>query len=265
MYRRKNFGLRLHKHSTEKLLMALSITLALYSVYHHVYAQSVLNNSELRRLNISSISEGHNLKSVPVEDKWSFYILILGLITILVTASTVATDMVLKSQEWKNERNDTINVILNELQENKKALLSNVHSRINYVIEDSQLNIKEINYINAYLELDAYESVLHSGLIKHLPIDIQSRLTMLYSRIRSRNELIAYTNRFEDMFFIYDDSQERLNRWYKKIQKYDILLTQWEAEIIDLLEETERKVHKKRSEVSKSHKYIFMVRYPWQR
>jgi hypothetical protein len=67
-------------------------------------------------------------------------------------------------------------------------------------------------YTNAYLESDAYESGLHSGFITHLSTHTQHILTSLYSRVRSRNELIVYIERFEDMFFLYDDSIQRLDK-----------------------------------------------------
>jgi hypothetical protein len=111
--------------------------------------------------------------------------------------------------------------------------------------------------VNAYLESDAYDSIAQSGLIKHLRIDMQSRLTMLYSRIKSRNKLITYTEHFEALFFLYDDSNDRLRAWYKKIEKYDILLTRWENEIIDLLEDIEGQLKKEKPMYYQYHKHLF--------
>ena len=106
-------------------------------------------------------------------------------------------------------------------------------------------DVKEVNYTNAYLELDAYESGLHSGFITHLSTNSQHVLTAVYSRIRSRNELITYIDRFQDLFFLSDDTKQRLDRWYKAVERYDLLLTRWEQEIIKLLEETETLLDRK--------------------
>ena len=105
-----------------------------------------------------------------------------------------------------------------------------------------------------------YDSIVQSGLIKHLQIEMQSRLNMLYSRIRSRNKLITYTEHFEDLFFLYDESKDRLNAWYKKIEKYDILLTWWENEIIDLLDDIQVQLKNERPTSYKYHKHLFRIR-----
>jgi hypothetical protein len=194
----------------------------------------------------------------PVEDKWSFYILILTLVTIIVTASAITADSYYKNRRHVQEARDIIRLISNELKENKKTLVGSVHHRIMYTTETTKDNKKTINYVNAYLESDAYESILHSGLIKYLPIGTQSRLTMLYSRIRSRNKLITYMEHFEDLFFLYDDSEQRLNQWYHKIEKYDLLLTQWEADIVELLDEAMNQFTRVKP---KSFKYILGIRY----
>jgi hypothetical protein len=233
MHQTEDLVAQSNKHNIAKVLLYFVMAaVMLSSVSFDVYTQGATNDSEVQVRD-------------PQVLEWTRYILYLTAGAIGAAILGVIIDMLSKSQENKKQQKDIIKAVLNELKENKKTLFGNVHERINYVISKTYGTTKQVGYVNAYLELDTYESVLRSGLIKHLPLDIQTRLTMLYSRIRSRNDLIAYTERFEDMFFIYDDSEERLNRWYKKIQKYDILLTEWEAEIIDLLEETIREINKK--------------------
>jgi hypothetical protein len=162
-----------------------------------------------------------------------------------------------------NEKRETIRrsteSILKEITDNKKAF-SKIHQRVGYVIGQHEGNQKEVNYLNAYLESEAYQSIIGSGFFTHFCIDTQHTLTMLFSRIKTRNELISYLDHFEDEFFLYhENSEETLKKWYKKVEKYDRLLTEWEQEIVELLPVVERLV---RAELAKAKSfYKFMLIY----
>ncbi len=231
--------------STMSIYSMLTLILALYS-YSEAYAESG-NNTQL---NSSGVTNINSQSTVPVEDKWSRYLLIF---TALTVAVTVITFLILYGRDKHKDSLESMiarELILNELLENKKALLTDVHERIKYATSDAN-NIREVNFINAYLEVDAYQSIINSGYLKHLDPFTQIRLNMLYGRINSRNELINYLDRFEDLFFVNDDSDGRKTHFYKKVEKYDLLLTIWENDIIALLEEIERKVKEKPTKSSR--------------
>lgn len=127
-----------------------------------------------------------------------------------------------------------------EIDENKCVLSGNEYQRITYKTGRKTTEQPQVSYTNAYLDLDGYQSVVHSGSFTQFKAKTQHKLTLLYGRIRYRNELITYRDHFQDMFFIHDDgSKVRLDRWYKEVERYDILITKWESEIILLLNEVE--------------------------
>ena len=198
--------------------LIVTIIVAIDFELSHTYAKATSNKLAASGTNQLNRANNDN-KRVEVEDKWSSWILILSAATIAVAAiATIYTEYKRRFQEVKAEE-QTIHIILSELQENKESLISNFHSRINYTPSNQPDSLKQVNYINAYLELDAYESIINSGLIKYLQIDIQRMLATLYGRIRSRNKLITYMDSFEDLFFLYDESEDRLNKWYKRVEK----------------------------------------------
>jgi hypothetical protein len=186
--------------------------------------------------NLSAIHKQAENSSQPirVEEVWTPYLVIIGIITIIATIAIVYFQ---EKKQTKNTIHLSQRTILREITENRKFLMENENKHITYNTKKGS-----VNYTNGYLEFEAYLSVLYSGYFTRFSPDTQHYLTMLYSRIKSRNEYITYTERFEDLFFLLDDSQERRERWYKKIESYDLLLTQWEKEILILLNESESRV-----------------------
>lgn len=127
--------------------------------------------------------------------------------------------------------------IIKEIDENKKLLESKEYEKIEYNL-NSKLRPNKIKYTNAYLDSEAYKSVLHSGFFTFFSTNTQNKLALLYGRIQSRNELISYVDHFQDIYFLHhDDSESDLEKWYKKVERYDILLAKWEEEILVLLDE----------------------------
>jgi hypothetical protein len=194
-------------------------------------------------------SNTNEQKPLMVHDVFSPILIIIGT---LGAAAVFAVYFLERSLEKRNNLDRSTNAILRELRENQNVLSGDFYEQIKYTIknavkQDEHSSIQFfINYTNAYLEIDSYESVLYSGLFTHFSLITQHTLTMLYSRIRDRNKLLVYIEQFEDNFFLNDNSNERKNLWYKKIQKYDILLTEWEKEIRDLFVTAELLVKKER-------------------
>jgi hypothetical protein len=129
--------------------------------------------------------------------------------------------------------------IIKEIEENKKILGSNEYEKISYKT-NSQPTIQNsiIKYTNAYLDSEAYKSVLYSGFFTFFSAKTQHKLTLLYGRVHSRNDLLSYVHHFKDLYFLHNrDPKSNLDDWYKKVERYDILLTRWEKEIAGLLDE----------------------------
>ncbi len=193
----------------------------------------------------------HNAKELqPVKDEYSFLLVILALLGVIVV---IVGFFIQPKSEKRNSLIRSTAAILRELDENKKSLSNDFHEHIkynpkNYIDKSTNTATEQtfVSYTDAYLEIDAYESVLASGLFTHFSEDTQYTLNMVYSRIRRKNELITYRERFEDTFFMNDDSDERKLKWYKKVVKYDILLTGWEKEIKQMLYDAENKVKQER-------------------
>jgi len=128
--------------------------------------------------------------------------------------------------------------ILRELKENEEALTGKKgFDVIQYTSEkeDKSGNKIKVKYTNGLLDADAYDSVVKSGQFTHLKVETQNILTAIYTRIKDHNETNRYTNEFEDQFFMNDDSEARKNAWYKAVERYDIVLTKWEQEILERL------------------------------
>lgn len=179
-----------------------------------------------------------------VEERYS--VPLVALTTLAIIAS-VALYYYQENRSKKEKIERSRRAILKEVLQNKKALTSNVHDHIAYTTKTRTNGQKIVEYTNAYLEADSYNSVLYSGLLTYFSIPTLHTLTMLYSRIKSRNDLLTYMDHLEDMFFLYDDAQVRLDTWNQKIQKYDVLISSWESEIIELLNEAELLLLRERS------------------
>jgi hypothetical protein len=165
-----------------------------------------------------------------------------GLFSVVAIIVTIVVYM----HEQTKLRKETIirscEAILREIEENVESLTGGEYERIVYSAgkESDSIEDQRVNYTNAYLDIDAYESILFSGSFTHFASATQRTLTMLYGRIRKRNELITYAEHFEDTFFMNSHNHsetEKKEKWFKTVTKYDILITRSENEIRRLIEE----------------------------
>jgi len=171
-----------------------------------------------------------------------------------LAAGAIGVSFFLYWRQQRNERNGILKrsqqTILRELKENEEAITKRyTHESYTITRVDKITKIVskiEINYTNAYLDSDAYASILNTGSFTHLPLETQHKLSMLYGRIRAHNELITYVDRFQDSFLLYDKSPARIEKWYKAVERYDITLTHWEKEILDHFEEVKKLLEDKK-------------------
>jgi hypothetical protein len=68
-------------------------------------------------------------------------------------------------------------------------------------------------YTSVFLNADAYESVLHSGVFTEFEPETQNALSNFYINVKLRNELLKILSNYENMFFINDRTPERSERW----------------------------------------------------
>jgi len=233
----------------KKHLFGSPILLPSSVVYVGSFSLAIGTNKSLSLSNNDNYPYGSEQRPLVVKEEYSPILVILGVAGVIAAIGLYFLEQKL---EKRNNLLRSTETILKELQDNKYYLSSNHHEHIKYVIRDTveskdNKNIQNvIDYTNGYLEIDAYESVLSSGLLTHFSVSTQHHLTLLYSRIRSRNNLITYRDKFEDHFFLNDDSESRREKWYKKVQKYDIVLTEWEKEIKDLMDKSEVLIEKEK-------------------
>jgi hypothetical protein len=205
-----------------------------------VYAVSTTNITSLNESNEKIISKLEEVSQRISETA------VYQTIQIIVATVAIAVIIGVYWHQQSSSRKDSIrracDTILKELEENQTALTTEKHKRITYTTSKGE----KLNYTNAFFDTDAYDSVLHSGLFTHFSADTRHKLSLFYSRIKSHNELLDYTNRYEDNFFLNDDSEERKQRWQQEIERYDLLLTKWESEAIKLLDEVEKLVRQER-------------------
>lgn len=171
-----------------------------------------------------------------------------GLLSVLAIIVTVGVYM----HEQNKLRKETIirscDSILREIQENVESLTAAKYEKITYTASKDINSTEEqvVNYTNVYLDSDAYDSVRFSGSFTHFSSETQHTLTMLYGRIRKRNEMITYAEHLEDTFFMdsRDDEKERKEKWFKTVTKHDMLITRYESEVVRLLNDVKPMIEK---------------------
>src|SRR6476661_3648103 len=116
----------------------------------------------------------------------------------IVTIISIATTVIFYFKKQEDEKNAvkmrTILALTEEINENKNILRSKKFRKVVYPIANTrnlQYSIpdSEVRYTDAYLDLEVYQSILQTEFTFLSP-KTQRRLSLLYSRIRSRNELL---------------------------------------------------------------------------
>ena len=176
----------------------------------------------------------------------------IALISTVVSVITIAVSIGLY---WHQQASNRKNIIKNacetisrELEENRTSLETRNH--IKYTIDEGATEAQRVDYTNARLDTDAYESVLHSGLFTNFKKETQHELSMLYGRIKARNEMIVYLNKFQDEFYLDDSSDHRKSAWYEARKRYDLILTEWQDEILQLLDNVVQRIDDEKRKVS---------------
>jgi hypothetical protein len=104
-----------------------------------------------------------------------------------------------------------------------------------------------ILFLNRFLNLDGYNSILYSGLLSYFRGHTQSLTRRLYERIRIHNKILSARLDHENMFFLYDRSPQRYQMWLKiAATRYNFPLMTIENEIRALIPILEESIERER-------------------
>jgi hypothetical protein len=222
-------------------MLVLVLVLVNYSVFNmFVEAEGINNNHPLGGQNDSNATIVQELAEIkPIIDT-SISISIPDILSIVIPVIAAIFLFWLQQRlERRDQMRRSSDAVLKEIEETRDALVSEQEKRIRYNIvklSESKNNIKgHVDYRNIYLNTDAYDSILHSGLFTNFSVETQHTLSKLYSRIRSHDDLITYLQHFRDAFLINNvTTEDKEKRWKGESQPYELTLTEWEKEIIHL-------------------------------
>jgi hypothetical protein len=131
----------------------------------------------------------------------------IATIAVIVTVAIFITERIidryLRDQENNERKLRSGKTILKEIANHGKAFNNLPH----YKPEPA------IDFVNAYLNTDAYDSLVSSGLFTYFDEITQDELADLYIRVRLHNNLFRYREQFADNFFLYSDSAARQAKW----------------------------------------------------
>jgi hypothetical protein len=204
-------------------------------------------------MGVRAYSESSNAQNPAADelDQIQYFLGSTWLQNVLSVAAVIATVAVYWREQSKI-RNETIkrscDALLHEIEINQQTIVSDKYEHITYTLEKNPAGKQiSVNFTNAFLDIDAYQSILFSGSFTHFTVDTQYRLTMLYSRIRNHNDVLSYTDHFQDLFFLHEnETKETLDKWFSSVSRYDLLITRWENEILQFFEEVKPLLQKER-------------------
>jgi hypothetical protein len=159
-----------------------------------------------------------------------------GLISLvgIIAAMLIFWGTILKQEtDRKNDLQKRFDIaselILEELRDIKEKL-TNPHT----------ISGQSTKFLNDYFNHDGYQSVLYSDLFTHFPKDTQNVIKKLYHYIRLHNEFLKQRYSLGSEYYLYYNSQEKIDRWNNTSNGIDVYLNQLESQIITLVDEAEK-------------------------
>jgi len=114
-----------------------------------------------------------------------------------------------------------------ELNDHAKALVNKEYPD---VVDNSAYPFKSM-----FLNIDAYESLLHSGLFTHFNEETQDRLANLYNRVKLHNEFQTHRTILRCRFDMDEYSKDKEKKWSILIAPCDVILNLYQKEIKELI------------------------------
>jgi hypothetical protein len=130
--------------------------------------------------------------------------------------------------ELKQTKIRCYTTIEKELEDHFEALNSSDYD----IIQDNE----NFPFRSLFLNIDAYTSLLSSGLFTHFPKLTQLALANLYIRIKVHNEYQVQRSMLKGNFQIHGSSNKRMD-WSLIALEGDRILSTYQKEILDILED----------------------------
>lgn len=213
-------------HTLITLVLLCFISAETYLQTADLYAtESIQNNSSSTMID--------RLNSIKWELEKSSYTDIFGIVVPIVAALFLL--WIQQYLEKRDRLRRSCEAILREIEEMKDSLLSEQEKQIRYHIVDlsgAPNNLRrQVDYRNIYLNTDAFESVLYSGLFTQFSVETQHNLSKLYSRVKSHNDIITQIQRLHNNFLLSSVSEQR----YQRVKNpYEQTITKMEKEMTSL-------------------------------
>lgn len=151
----------------------------------------------------------------------------IALTGVIVTVAIFIIERIIERYLRDKEDNDRMrrscNTMLKEIDNHRMALVG--------------FKPEEGRFVEKYFNTDAYQSLVSSGLFTYFEEETQDKLSDLYIRIKLHNDFSTYRNHYSDIFFLYSDSKDRLEKWRSKVKRYDDALNMWDTDICNYLGE----------------------------
>ena len=136
--------------------------------------------------------------------------------------------------------------LIKEIQSNEDALTGKQeYDVIDYKGFDPENS--PIRYTNAFLDYNSYENLINSGQFSYFTPDTQASLREMYTRIKDHDRTIKYIDELEDKFKIEFPNDEQ--KFLEAVAKYEVVLTIWESQILELIPSTKTKLEKEKKKV----------------
>lgn len=171
-----------------------------------------------------------------------------GLFTMLSLAIVLIIFVIQHQIDSKRIKSDFNNMIIHACRTIEIELLDFYKTLKNLdqsheIIKDNQ----QFDFKNVILSVDAYESVLYSDMFTHFRSKTQDELSNLYSRIKSRNDLLNYRDQLRDKFelLLYEKTLDlpwvktleiKEKEWSDRVTKIDKRLHDYEIAIYKKLD-----------------------------
>jgi hypothetical protein len=151
-----------------------------------------------------------------------------------IIAITVAVGIFLieRCYEYSKNKKDVKERLTRCYSTIEKELEDHIGALSNPTFDNIEDN-KGYPFKSMFLNVDAYESLLHSGLFTYFPEVTQLALVNLYTRIKLHNEYQVQRSVIRANFFIKGSSNKRTD-WPLVTFECDIILNRYQKEILDI-------------------------------
>lgn len=185
---------------------------------------------------VATLSVSYSVSPTQFSENWNTFLVVMpGFLGVIVP---LAIYILKQNKERKDLLIRATTSVSREIAGNEAALRGDKEYQV-IKYDTTGKEPQHVRYTNAFLDDDAYNSVVASGQFNHLLVDTQDVLRELYTRIKDHNQIIRYTNELEDKLSFANE-----NKHSDVLTRYDLILTRLENEIMLLLEKAKEELIK---------------------